>query len=99
MTLLIRGMLFLLLKFPLGIFSFVITVTSLAISLAFLFAPFLILTGGVIDLGPWYVDTLAEAFLCSLIGAFLHVVVLHILSALGWAWGLLAKVLLGKSVD
>lgn len=94
-----KGLLFLLLKFPLGIFSFVVTVTALAISLAFLFAPLLLLTGGVIDFGIWCVDTLAEAFLCSILGALLHVVVLHFLSALGWAWGGLAKILLGQTVD
>ena len=77
-----KGLLFLLLKFPLGIFSFVVTVTSLAISLSFLLAPLLILTEGVIDIGFWCVDTFAEALLCSLLGAILHVAVLHLLTAL-----------------
>lgn len=92
-----KGLLFLLLKFPFGIFSFVMTVTLLAISLAFIFAPVLILNRGVIDFGLWVADTLPEAFLCSLLGMILHLISLHILNALAWIWGILARGLLGKS--
>lgn len=93
-----KGLLFLLLKFPLGILNFVVTVTSLAVSLAFLLAPLLILTEGVIDIGFWRVDTMAEAALCSLLGAILHIAVLHLLTGLAWGWAGLARLLLGQRV-
>lgn len=93
-----KGMGFLLLKFPLGLFSFVATVTVLAISVALLSAPFLVLAGGVVDFGFWVGDTLPEAAMCTLLGLILHLVALHFLNALAWIWGALARISLGKSI-
>ena len=92
-----KGLVFLLAKFPFGIVSFCFAVTLLATSVAFLVAPILVLGGGVIDLGFWEVDSLPEALLCTLAGAVGHLVVLHLLNALAWVWGALARGLLGKS--
>ena len=93
-----KGMGFLLLKFPFGLFSFVAAVTVLAISVALLFAPLLVMTGGVVDFGFWVGDTISEAALCSLLGVILHLLALHFLNALAWIWGALARILLGKSI-
>ena len=93
-----KGLVFLLFKFPFGIFSFVITVTLLTTSLAFIFAPLFILTGGVVDFGFWVGDTLGEGLLCTLLGMILHLVSLHILNAVAWVWGILSQALLGKSL-
>lgn len=92
-----KGLVFLLGKLPLGIFSFVMTVTLLSVSLAFLLAPIVVLGGGVIDIGNWMVDTVPEALLCTLLGMALHIMTLHILNAVAWLWGALARVLLGTS--
>ena len=89
------GLLFLFLKFPLGVFSFVFGVTGLALSSALLFAPFYYRWSPP-DFYWWYVDTLPEALLCSLIGALMFVVTLHALNGLGWVWRELARLMLGQ---
>lgn len=92
-----KGLLFLLLKLPLGIFSFVMTVVLLSLSLAFIVSPLLVLGGGVIDFELWVADTLPEALLCTILGLVLLLISLHILNALAWLWGLMARAFLGKS--
>lgn len=93
---------FLLLKFPLGIASFVAMVTALATSIAFLAAPFLYRDAGYgvrfeLDGWFWHVDTLGEALLCSAFGAFLLLVTLVIARGLGALWARLATVMLGST--
>lgn len=88
---------FLLLKFPLGIFSFVVMLTSFCLGFAFLLAP-VYYTWSPPDLGLWSVDTLPEALLCSLIGAAELLVALHLANALGWVWKQLAVLLLGHPI-
>ena len=90
------GMVFLLLKFPLGVASFVVAITSLSLSISLLLAP-LYYRWDRPDLGFWVVDTLPEALLCSLIGALLLIVSLHLLNGLAWVWKGLSRVLLGQS--
>lgn len=92
-----KGLLFLLLKLPFGIFSFTMTVILLSLSLAFVLAPVLVLTGGVLDFELWVADTLPEALLCTILGFILLLVSLHVLNALAWLWGFMARALLGKS--
>lgn len=94
-----KGLLFLLLKMPFGIFSFVVTVTLLAISVALLLSPVIILTGGTVDLGFWVADTLPEGVMCSFLGALLHLIHLHLLRGLAWIWAVLSGALLGKSLS
>lgn len=94
-----KGMAFLLLKFPLGIATFVVTVFLVAVTGAFLSAPFTYGWGGMeIDFGVWYleVDTLGEALVCFLIGLVLSVVTLNLLNGLGALWKHLASFLLGS---
>lgn len=90
-----KGLAFLLLKFPLGIFSFVLTVTLSAVSLALIFAPVIMLTGGDLDFWYWEVDSLPEAYLCSLLGLVVGFFSLHIFNAVTWFWGALSRVMLG----
>ena len=89
------GMVFLLLKFPLGIASFVLAVTSLSISVSCLLAPFFYRWDAP-DFGIWRVDTLPEALLCSLIGALLLILSFHLLNGLAWIWKGLSRTLLGQ---
>jgi hypothetical protein len=88
------GMVFLLLKFPLGVASFIVAITSLSLSISCLLAPFFYRWDQP-EIGFWVVDTLPEAFLCSLIGALSLIVSLHLLNGLAWVWKELSRVLLG----
>lgn len=88
------GMAFLLLKFPLGIASFIAAITSLSLSIAMLLAPFYYRWDEP-EIGLWTVDTLPEALLATIIGAILLIVSLHILNAFAWIWRELARVMLG----
>jgi hypothetical protein len=90
------GMVFLLLKFPLGVASFVVAITSLSVSISLLLAPFYYRWDRP-DFSFWVVDTLPEALLCSLIGALLLIMSLHLLNGLAWVWKGLSRVLLGQS--
>jgi hypothetical protein len=99
-----KGLAYLLAKFPLGIISFVVLVTLLSVSAAFLAMPFYypyfnpeITLWGDSTLYPMLlVDTLGEAMLGSLIGVILTLVSLHILNGLAWVSGKFAKVMLGN---
>lgn len=97
-----KGMAFLLLKFPLGVVSFVALVTTLALSGSLLVAPILWqwgafdLDGFFMSVGPWEVDTLGEAWICSLIGVGLLFVALNLLNGLALVWRWAASGLLGS---
>jgi hypothetical protein len=90
------GMVFLAVKFPLGVASFVLAVVGLSVSLACLLAPFYYRWDPP-DLYWWLVDTLPEALLCSLLGAILLILTLHLLNGVAWVWKSLAVILLGQS--
>lgn len=91
------GMLYLVLKFPLGIFSFVVTVTLIAFSTSFLLVPFLY----PLSLIEWdgillWVDSPAEAGLCFVLGLLLTYVSLHLLNGLAAFWKMLSVWMLGS---
>ena len=92
------GPIFLFLKFPLGIFSFVFAIVTLSISLSLLLAPFYYYWSPP-DFYFWYVDTLPEALLCSLAGILLFFLSLHALNGLAWIWRELATLMLGKKPE
>lgn len=61
-----KGVLFILLKFPIGIISFVVLVTGFAVLISMIFSP-IIVTWNPIHFGFWKVDTISEAIgLCML---------------------------------
>ncbi|MDH3254719.1 MAG: sensor domain-containing protein [Acidobacteriota bacterium] len=90
------GMVFLLLKFPLGVASFVVAVTSLSVSVALFLAP-LYYRWDPPDLYWWTVDTLPEALVCSLTGALCLILTMHVLNGIAWLWGGLSRLLLGHA--
>ena len=90
------GPVFLFLKFPLGLFSFVFSVVMLSISAAFTLAP-LYYRFSPPDLYWWYADTLPEALFCSLIGMLLFILTLHAQNGLAFLWRELATLMLGAS--
>ena len=100
-----KGMLFLALRFPLGLACWVFSIVSLVVSFVFAFAPWVEMSGWedldfVLDVSPvfWDIDTTLELWLLSLAGIVLFVVTLHAHRALGWMWARLAEWLLGAAV-
>jgi hypothetical protein len=95
-----KSLLFLLAKFPLGIFSFILLVTLLGIVLVFMAAPVfmpffpvqVMLWGDMV----WVADTLQESILAFFIGVALLFPSLHVLNALAWVSGRFAHVMLGN---
>jgi len=97
-----KGLLYLFLKFPLGIFSFVVVVTLVSITVSFLATPVLYQSFSaftpVVDLGNdaiWMVDSINDALLFSVIGVFLWPASLHAINAVTWLHAKMAKYLLG----
>lgn len=96
-----KSLLYLLIKFPLGIFSFVVLVTLLSVSLGFISTPLIyhftkdvpgtsFMTIGNIEL----VTNYWNALIFSVIGIFFLFISLHILNGVAYVSGLIAKLLL-----
>jgi Putative sensor len=91
-----KSLVFLFAKFPFGVFAFVITVVLTSVTLGLLTAP-LTYRFGSIGSGPWPSGTAEAALLCSVLGAGLGVVSLHILNRVALLWGAFARWMLGGS--
>ena len=91
------GMLYLFLKFPLGIASFTIAVTLISVTAALLAAPVVYLFGDFdTSIGRWDIDTLWEAGLLTLVGIPMIFVSLYVMNLAAFASGRLARVMLGR---
>jgi hypothetical protein len=96
-----KGLLYLFVKFPLGIATFVVLITVVSLTLAFLTMP---LTYQSLDyfqsisfgsgLPVWQIDSLVDALLAALIGLLLWPVTLHITNGLAWVHAKFAKLML-----
>jgi signal transduction histidine kinase len=95
-----RDVLFLLLQFPLGVASFVVTTVVLSVGLGALLAPawYWAMPEGI-ELGIAQVDTLWEAVALVPLGAALLLVGVPALNGLGALYGRFAELLLGSSTD
>ncbi len=51
------------------------------------------------EMGAWMIDSLPEALLCSVLGAGVLLVALHVANAFGWIWSQLAVLLLGGAAE
>ena len=89
------GVLYLLLKFPVGTATFIIAVTLISITLGLLTAP-IYYSFADINWSVWTVDTLWEAFILTLIGIPMVFISLHLMNGAALASGRLARVMLGK---
>jgi hypothetical protein len=92
-----KGMGFLLLKFPLGLVSFVSLVTLLPVSGTLLLAP-LLWEMGVLDIDGvvFQVDSIGGAWVCALVGVVALFLSLNLLNALAWIWRGTAQAMLGS---
>src|SRR6185295_17104809 len=94
-----KGMAFLLLKFPLGIVSFIAVVTMLATSAGFMLAPLAWFLGDFntdILYDVWFVDSPAAALAVGLLGVGFLFVSLNLLNGLALLWRGTATLLLGS---
>jgi putative sensor protein len=91
-----KGMAFLFVKFPMGTFSFVITITLLALSGALVAAPVLYPWADYYIAPFWIVDTLGEALLVSAFGMVLLLISMNVLNGLALLWRELAGAMLGS---
>jgi len=100
-----KSLLYLFMKFPLGIFAFVVQTTLISLTLAFLAMPFMFKflpdfqVGIFLSTGlpTWPIDSLNDALLAALIGLMLWPITLHITNGLAWVYAKFAAVML--SVD
>ena len=90
------GMLYLGVRFPLGIAAFVLVVVLLSVSLAFLAAPAYYWAGDGADLGVWRIDELWEALVLTAIGVPLTLISLHVLNGAAYLSGKVARVMLAR---
>ena len=91
-----RTVLFALLKFPIGVASFVMTVVGLSVPLSFAASVFLYRIVPINAGTAFYVDTLNEALLFSALGVLMLPIALHLLSAWANFCALIVKVCLGE---
>ena len=90
------AILYLFMKFPLGIASFVMVVVLGAVTGAFLGALFYYWVDDGIDMGFWQVDELWEAIILTLLGIPTVFISLHVMNGTAFLSGRLARVMLGK---
>jgi hypothetical protein len=94
-----KGLAYLLVKFPLGLVTFVVVVTITAVSGSLIAAPFYYsIFHPTVDFVAisWVIDTLPEALAFSLLGVLMMFVSLHVINALAWFSGKFARVMLGS---
>ncbi len=95
-----KGLLFLALRFPLGLAGWIFSLVSLVVAFAFLAVPWVEMTGlGEVRIDLWVVSGPFESWLMALAGYVLLVVSLHAQVALGRAWARLAELLLGAQAS
>jgi Putative sensor len=99
-----KSLAYLFIKFPIGIFSFVVLVTLLSVSLSFIAVPFAYyltdLKTIIFNSGIENFCSINKGFLSivlGIIGAFLFFVSLHAFNGIAKLSGILAKELLGKN--
>lgn len=95
-----KSLVYLLVKFPLGIVCFSVSVTMIALTAAFLTAPltyrFLPLEVWVTWNNVWRLDTIGAAIGGFFVGVLLFFVTLHVTNFLAWVSAKFAKVMLGS---
>ena len=91
-----KSLVFVALKFPLGVVTLAAVAASAFFSLVFLFAPLIVLVTPVTVFG-WIVESPLQALPLTVVGAPAVLLALHLYNGLAWLWGLFARVMLGPS--
>jgi len=90
------GVLYLFLKFPLGIVTFTIAVTLIAVTVGFLAAPTYMWTSDSIVWGSWSFDPFPWSWILTIIGIPMVFISLHLMNAIAVVFGRMTRVMLGK---
>ncbi len=90
-----KGLLFLFLKFPLGIGAFVLITVGLAIGLSFIFAP-IIYPFATINFGFWIIDSFSEAIGVAIVGVLIIPGIFHTFNFAATLFGKFSKLMLGQ---
>ena len=91
-----KSLVFVALKFPLGIVTFAAVAASGFVSVVFLFAPLIVLETPVTVFG-WIVDSPVQALPLTVAGIPAVVLSLNLYNGLAWLWALFARLMLGPS--
>ncbi len=100
-----KGLLYLVLKFPLGVLSFIVLVSFLSTGLSLLLAPAYysylppameMTINGTYFNPVWVLDTLQEAIIAAVAGIFVLLIGLQAFNGLAWVSGKFARVMLGN---
>lgn len=91
-----KGFLFLMLKFPLGIISFVISIFFVALTLSLILTP-LVYSVVPVTIGLWRITSLDAALLCLACGLLLGILSIYVMNGLAYVWRALAMALLGPT--
>jgi signal transduction histidine kinase len=91
-----KSLIFVALKFPLGVVTFALVTAIGFFSLVLLFAPLIVIATPVTVFG-WIFESSLEALPLTVLGAVASLLWLHAANGLGWLWGLFARVMLGPS--
>lgn len=89
-----KSVLYIVMKFPLGIAAFVMTVTAVSICGSLVFAPFIYRTADIYIFG-WSIDTLFEALIATGLGLFITPFVFQFLNKAAQLLGQFAGFMLG----
>ena len=90
------GVLYLFLKFPLGIVTFTIAVTLIAVTVGLLAAPTSMWTSDPLVWGSWSFDPFPWSWILTIIGIPMVFISLHLLNATAVVFGRMTRVMLGK---
>ena len=91
-----KSLVFVALKFPLGLASFAIVAFLGFFALVLTFAPLIVLVTPVTVFG-WIVESPLQALPLTIVGLIADLLLLHLGNGLAWLWGLFARVMLGPS--
>ena len=90
------GVLYLFLKFPLGIVTFTIAVTLIAVTVGLLAAPTYMWTSDPLVWGSWSFDPFPWSWILTIIGIPMVFISLHLMNAIAIVFGRMTRVMLGK---
>jgi hypothetical protein len=93
-----KSLAFLLLKFPLGLASWILVIVGLSLALGLIAAPLIVGLGGEVELGFWEPTTVGEAWAVVPVGLAVFLVAIHLFNAVAWTWAQLARFMLGSRV-
>jgi len=88
--------LYLFLKFPLGIVTFTIAVTLIAVTVGFLAAPTYMWTSNPIVWGSWSFDPFPWSWILTIIGIPMVFISLHLMNAIAVVFGRMTRAMLEK---